>query len=110
MSFTVDHDRAEVHAKVAGLAESRAVYRSVFGSVNATGGLPVSIAAPVAEPAIPALLADIAGPPPVETADPALKAALDHVLEETAQPPRRNTQAVALYTRTGSSPSATRPT
>lgn len=96
VSFTVDRDRAEVRAQVAGLAESRAVYRPVFGCVNATGGSPASIASAAAEPTIPALLADIAGPTPVETADPALKAALDHVFEETADPPHRNTQAVVV--------------
>ena len=96
VSFTVDRDRAEVRAQVAGLAESRAIYRPVFGCVNATGGLPASIAFAAAEPAMPALLADIAGPTPVETTDPALKAALDHAFEETAQPPHRNTQAVVV--------------
>lgn len=96
VSFTVDRDRAEVRAKVAGLAESRAVYRPVYGCVNATGGSPANISAPEAEPAKPALLVDIAGPTPVETTDPTLKAALDHVFEETAQAPHRNTQAVVV--------------
>jgi CubicO group peptidase (beta-lactamase class C family) len=96
VSYTVDRDRAEVRATVVGLAESRAVYRTMFGCVNATGGNPSSTVAAAAEPAAPALLADIAGPAPVQTADPALKAALDHVFEETAQPPHRNTQAVVV--------------
>ena len=96
VSYTVDRDLAEVHATVAGLAESRAVYRPMFGCVNATGGMPANIATAAAEPAASALLADIAGPTLVQTADPALKAALDHVFEETAQPPHRNTQAVVV--------------
>ncbi len=96
VSFTVDREHAEVRAQVAGLAESRAVYRPVFGCVNATDTRPDRIAAVAAEPAIPALLADIAGPAPVETADPALKAALDHVFEDTARPPHRNTEAVVV--------------
>ena len=96
VSYTVDRDRAEVRATVAGLAQSRAVYRPMFGCVNATSGMPASTAASAVEPAGTALLADIAGPTLVQTADPALKAALDHVFEENAQPPRRNTQAVVV--------------
>ena len=97
VSYAVDRDRTEVRATVAGLAESRAVYRPMFGCVNATGGMPAGTAT-VAEnrPSSPALLGEIAGPAPVQTADPALNAALDHVFEETAQPPHRNTQAVVV--------------
>ena len=103
ITHTVDRDRVEVRASVAGLAESRAAYRPPFGCVNVTETMPAdaSVAfapspAPAAAPTGPALLADIAGPALVETNDPALKAALDHVFEETAQAPHRNTQAVVV--------------
>lgn len=96
VSFRVDRDHAEVRARVAGLAESRAAYRPVLGCVNATGVSPAGNPAAAAAPAGPALMSDIAGPTPVHAADPALEAALDHVFEETAQPPHRNTQAVVV--------------
>lgn len=97
MGHTVDREHAEVRASLAGMAESRAVYRPPYGCVNATGtALAGADAAPAAEPTAPPLLADIAGPAPVRTTDPALAAALDHVFEESAKPPYRYTQAVVV--------------
>jgi CubicO group peptidase (beta-lactamase class C family) len=97
MRHRVDRDHAEVRASVAGIAESRAVYRPPYGCVNATGlSLPSVGAAAAFDTAAPALLAPIAGPAPVETADPALKQALDRAFEETPRPPHRHTQAVVI--------------
>jgi len=97
---TVDHEHAEVRASLAGLAESRAVYRPPFGCVNATGtALTTTAAPPATEPTAPALLPPIAGPEPIQTTDPALALALDHVFGEAAQPPFRHTQAVVVVHR-----------
>ena len=104
-AHTVDRDRREVRATLAGLAESRAIYRPPFGCVNATGAMASSDAPPRASadladaPAAPALLADIAGPAEVQTTDPALRAALDRAFEETAAPPHRHTEAVVVVHR-----------
>ena len=100
LRYRVDRDRAEVRASLAGLAESRAVYRPPLGCVNATGA--ASLAGVVPSPAdgsAHTLLAPIAGPAPVQTADPALVLALDHAFEESAQPPYRHTQAVVVVHR-----------
>jgi CubicO group peptidase (beta-lactamase class C family) len=100
LRYRVDRDRAEVRASLAGLAESRAVYRPPLGCVNATGTTPPTVlgAAPP-RAATPALLAPIAGPEPVIATDPALSRALDRVFEESAQPPYRRTQAVVVVHR-----------
>ena len=91
-----------MRASIAGLAESRIIYRPPFGCVNATGTTfttaEATPATGVAAPALltPALIAPIAGADPVQTADPALRAALDYAFEEPAQTPRRWTQAVVV--------------
>jgi len=100
MRYDVDRDRAEVRATIAGLAESRALYRPPFGCVNATGTATTTPAAtPPSTPAAPALLAPIAGPEPVQTGDPALRLALDHAFDEAPQGPRRHTQAIVVVHR-----------
>jgi len=100
MRHSVDREHDEVRASLAGLAESRAVYRPPYGCVNATGTTLTSTTAPAAasEPA-PALLPDIAGPDRVEATDPALRQALDRVFEETPRPPHRHTQAIVVVHR-----------
>src|SRR3954468_9061416 len=51
MSHRINRERAEVRATVAGMAESRAVYRPPFGCVNATGGTQATVADTPAAPA-----------------------------------------------------------
>ncbi|MBS0449464.1 MAG: serine hydrolase [Proteobacteria bacterium] len=94
----VDRAHGEVRASLAGLAESRAVYRPPLGCVNATG-LPTGDLPPVAAPpaaSAPPLLPPIAGPAVVEPSMPALQAALARAFDETPQPPHPNTQAIVV--------------
>jgi CubicO group peptidase (beta-lactamase class C family) len=98
MRYDVDRERAEVRATIAGLAESRAVHRPPFGCVNATGTA-LTVAAPPAISAAPALLAPIASPEPVQAGDPALRLALDHAFDEAPSGPRRHTQAIVVVHR-----------
>ena len=82
----VDREHAEVRATVAGLAESRAVYRPPYGCVNASGtDLAGTTAPPAARVAAPALLPPIAGPEPVTTASRALN--LNVAANARYQPP-----------------------
>lgn len=100
MRYSVDRDRAEVRATVAGLAESRAVHRPPFGCVNATDTTLTTATTPLTtRVAAPALLASIAGSEPVQAADPALNLALDRAFEEAPQGSRRHTQAIVVVHR-----------
>jgi len=100
MRHRVDREHAEVRATVAGLAESRAVYRPPYGCVNATGTTLAATTAPPAGPNVaPALLPPIAGPEPVTAASPALSLALDHAFDESGSGAQRHTQAVVIVHR-----------
>ena len=103
MRHAVDRERAEVRATVAGLAESRAVYRPPYGCVNATGtalaSAPATASPTSSGPAAPPLLAPIAGPEPVQTMDSVLDQALTRAFEESPTGPRRNTYAIVVVHR-----------
>jgi CubicO group peptidase (beta-lactamase class C family) len=95
LSYQVDREHREVSAWVAGMAESKAVYRGAMGCQvehGATLGMPEL--APLAATA--SLLPPLGGPAVVETDDPALKAALDRAFVEQDKPPYRNTKAVVI--------------
>jgi len=96
----IDRERGEVSATIAGLAESRAVFRPPYGCVNATGTALMASAVPaVIVTAAPALLAPMAGAAPVHSRDAALEGALDHAFAESPHGPRRHTQAVVVVHR-----------
>ncbi len=92
--YRVDRAKREVTATLAGVFNSRAVYRGAEGCVVAQGVLrpPALVAAPQAAPLLPA----IAGPELVTPTDPALTAALDRAFLEPADGPRRHTKAVVI--------------
>jgi len=93
VDYTVDAERREVRARIAGLMESRAVFRPPYGcSFGPAPGPDLPAPEPSAAPATPS-------EPLVQTADPALAAALDHAFEENAEPPYRHTQAVVVLHR-----------
>ena len=94
ISHTVDRERGEVTARIAGLAESRAVYRGAEGCLVEVGAPPNPPA--TVPPAGPSLLPEIASPEPVETSDPAIKAALDAAFSETDGAPQRATKAFVI--------------
>ncbi|HEY2256886.1 MAG TPA: serine hydrolase [Variovorax sp.] len=95
MGHTVDREHAEVRATLAGMAESRAVYRPPLGCVNETDiALPDTGIAPMTPGGSFAFAALAADPAP--SSDPALGAALDHAFAEPAQGPQRHTQAVLV--------------
>lgn len=94
-SHTVDRERAEVTATVAGLAESRAVYRAPLGCVLVHGSLPPPVETGPGS-AVASLLPPIAKHEVVQPADPALKAAFDRAFEETDGAPHRWTKAVVV--------------
>jgi CubicO group peptidase (beta-lactamase class C family) len=96
VNYRVDRERREVHASLAGLLGSRAVYRDRLGCVLVHGdeviaGVPVAAFAHAE-----ALLPEIAGPGVVEPGTPALKAALDDAFVETTGAPQRWTKAVVV--------------
>jgi CubicO group peptidase (beta-lactamase class C family) len=94
-SHTVDRERAEVTASLAGLAQSRAVYRAPVGCVLVHGSLP-SPAEIGAGNAAASLLPPIAKHEVVQPADPALTTALDRAFEEPERAPHRWTKAVVV--------------
>ena len=95
LSHKVDHDKAEVTATFAGLAESRSVYRGGLGCLLVQDPLP-AVEKIAADASASALLPEIAGPGIVEPSSEALKAALDKAFAENAGPPYRNTKAVVV--------------
>jgi CubicO group peptidase (beta-lactamase class C family) len=95
VSHKVDHDKAEVTATFAGLAESRSVYRGELGCLLVQDPLP-AVEKIAAQTSASALLPEIAGPGIVEPSSGALKAALDKAFAENAGPPYRNTKAVVV--------------
>jgi CubicO group peptidase (beta-lactamase class C family) len=94
-SHTVDREHAQVTARVAGVAESRAVYRAPLGCVLVHGALPppVQIAA---GSAAASLLPPIAKREVVEATDPSLKSALARAFVEPDSAPHRWTKAVVV--------------
>jgi CubicO group peptidase (beta-lactamase class C family) len=91
----IDHERGEVSTTLAGLAESRAVYRGTEGCLILAGAPPASPPARL-PPAGTSLLPEIAGPAPVESADPTIKAAFDAAFTETPGAPQRATKAMVI--------------
>lgn len=94
-SHTVDREHAQVTARVAGVAESRAVYRGGLGCVLVPGALPAPVQTPSANPAAP-LLPAMAPREVVETADPLLKSAIERAFAEPDSAPHRWTKAVVI--------------
>lgn len=94
-SHTVDRENAQVTARVAGVAESRAVYRAPLGCVLVHDALapPVHVAA---GSAAASLLPPIAKREVVEAADPSLKSALARAFAEPDSAPHRWTKAVVV--------------
>jgi len=92
---TVDRQRGEVTASIAGVITRRAAYRGPLGCVAVHGAARPAARLDLAPPA-PPVLADIAGPAVVEPADPALKAALNRAFAESEHGPRRYTKAVVI--------------
>ena len=93
-SQQIDRDHREVTIRMAGLIESRAVYRGAEGCLVEVGAPPRPPA--TLPPAGPSPLAEIAGPEPIKTADPTIKAALDAAFSETAGAPQRATKAIVI--------------
>jgi CubicO group peptidase (beta-lactamase class C family) len=95
LSQRIDRERGEVSTTLAGLAESRAVYRGTEGCLVLSGTPPTNPPARI-PPTAPALLPEIAGPAPVETAEPTIRAALDAAFTETPGAPQRATKAIVV--------------
>lgn len=89
MDFEVDRAGQAVDASLAGLVESRAVYRGASGCLVMQEVMP----APAGTDVTPA---PTAGGPIVEPEDPRLRSALDRAFDETAEAPHRRTQAVVI--------------
>lgn len=94
-SHTIDREHAQVTARVAGVAESRAVHRAALGCVLVPGAPPAPVQAALADPAAN-LLQAIAPREVVETADPLLNSALDRAFAEPDSAPHRRTKAVVI--------------
>jgi CubicO group peptidase (beta-lactamase class C family) len=91
----VDRERAEVTATVAGLSQSRAVYRPPLGCVLVHGSPPPPVnIRPRSSTA--SLLPPIATHDIVQSANPALVSALDRAFEEPSTAPHRWTKAVVV--------------
>lgn len=91
----IDREHGEVSTTLAGMAESRAIYRGTEGCLVLAGAPPASVPARLA-PAGSGLLPEIAGPAPVETTDATIKTALDAAFAETAGEPQRGTKAIVV--------------
>ena len=91
-SHTVDREHAQVTARVAGVAESRAVYRAPLGCVLVHGALPPPVQMSAGSAAA-SLLPPIAKREVVEATDPSLKAALARAVVEPDSAPHRWTKA-----------------
>ncbi len=96
MSHRLDPAKREVTASVAGMFESRAVYRDGLGCMLVPAGEPVEPVALAPLPVVPVALPEIAGPAVVAPSDPRLQAALDRAFAEPAKPPFRRTRAVVV--------------
>ncbi|MDY0742889.1 serine hydrolase [Paucibacter sp. R3-3] len=93
VDYTVDTERHEVRARIAGMVESRAVFRPPYGcSFGRAPGPDLPAPEPSPLPAAPSEAL-------VQTSDPALATALDHAFEENAEPPYRHTEAVVVMHR-----------
>jgi CubicO group peptidase (beta-lactamase class C family) len=92
---TVDREHAQVTARVAGMAESRAIYRPPLGCVIVSGALPPPVQVAVGSP-VASLLPSIATRGPVEATDPALRSALERAFAEPDSAPHRWTKAVVI--------------
>ncbi len=94
-SHQVDRQHAEVTTTVAGLAESRAIYRPPLGCVLVHDASPSTLVMPPASVAA-SILPPIARHDVVSPTDPALKAAIERAFEETGSAPHRWTKAVVV--------------
>src|SRR5260221_6396651 len=95
ISHKVDREKGEVTSRIAGSAESRAVYRGEEGCLVVAGAPPAHPPAGAPQPR-PSLLPEIAGPEPVEPAEPTIKASLDRAFTETPGTPHRGTKAIVI--------------
>jgi len=95
LSYQVDREHQEVSAWIAGMAESKAVFRGPMGCQIVHG---VALGTPTLAPVVTtaSLLPPLGGPAVIETDDPALKAALDRAFVEQDKAPYRNTMAVVI--------------
>ena len=98
----VDAQGRQVTARLAGMAESRAVYRGTLGCLVARDPVPAAERIDLPAPA-PALLPEIAGPATVEPTHPVVRAAFDRAFSETQGAPQRGTKADRKSTRLNSS-------
>lgn len=94
-SHKVDRERAEVTTSVAGMAQSRAVYRPPVGCVLVRGS-PLSPVEIVAGGANASGLPSIAKHEPVQPPNASMKAAFDRAFEEPEGAPHRWTKAVIV--------------
>ncbi len=92
-SYTVDRERQEVRARVAGLAESRAALRPPYGCSFGAAPGPQLAAPPEATSA-----SDRPEAPEAVPAGP-LAAALNRAFDEQPQPPYRHTEAIVVVHR-----------
>jgi len=91
----VDRARGEVTASVAGMAQSRAVYRPPLGCVLVHGSPPLSVDI-ASGSMVASLLPSIAKHEVVQSVDPVLNKALDRAFEEPDSAPHRWTNAVVV--------------
>ena len=96
LRYTVERERREVRASLAGAWPIRAVFRDGIGCVLVHGDEPLATARVDTFAHAAPLLAEIAGPAVVEPNDAPLRAALDAAFAEPAQPPHRWVKAVVV--------------
>jgi len=94
-SQSIDRDHGEVTTRLAGLVESKAIYRGTEGCLVLAGAPPANPPATLPMPA-ESLLPEIAGPEPVETANPTIKAALEAAFTEVEGEPQHGTKAIVV--------------
>lgn len=97
MRYTIDRERREVRASLAGTLASRALHRPGAGCVLVHGDAALPAVPPAPPPRAPALLPSIAASDEVVVpARPELKAVLDAAFAEPAAPPHERTKAVVV--------------
>ncbi len=99
LHYDVDRTRRQVTTTVAGMFESRAVYRDGLGCLLVRGSGPVDAPTPQeigVDEAAPPLLPEIAGPAVVEPRDERLRLALEHAFAEPDHSPYHWVKAVVV--------------
>jgi hypothetical protein len=100
LRYRVDPEARTVSASVAGMFQSKAVYRERLGCMVQHGEAPADppgrLPGPALQPAVAAQLPEIAGPAPVAAADPRLEATLARAFIEADAPGFHRTKAVLV--------------